>query len=129
MATYYNGIEITTSRTISGVSLAGKSSFEFSGKTISLSIPPTTIRLYGDGVSWASSGDACAFGPSEKKSTTGYVLSASGGRYAIFQDEALLTYFPDGFFWTNDATNIGGSPGSFWVEISNGQGGPIFDIC
>jgi hypothetical protein len=128
MATYYNGIEITTSRTISGVSLAGKSSFEFSGKTISLSIPPTTIRLYGDGVSWASSGDACAFGPSDRKSTTGYVYS-SRGRYAIFQDEALLTYFSDGVFWTNDTTNIGGSPGSFWVEISNGLGGPIFDIC
>ena len=38
-----------------------------------------------------------------------------------------IPIFPDGFFWTDDTTSIGGSVGSFWVEISGGLVG--FDVC
>ena len=130
MPTYYNGKEITTTSKLSGVDLNGKSSIKIGGRDVALSTPPRRISVYGVSggsggfAGYADSESACAFGPVGSGDLITAYISDGKDTY-LFMDKNLTTPLVDGFYWTDDTTEIGGDSGSFFILIQGG-GGTIF---
>lgn len=81
MPSYYNGIEITNSRTISGLVLTGKTYFEFSGKPINLKSKPKATIPEQDLSFWVDIGDANSYGG--RGSSIGISMDVTGlGAYS-----------------------------------------------
>lgn len=134
MPTYYNGKEITSTSTLSGLSLVGRSSITIGGKVITLSTPPPVMFIYGDG-SYRDSPYACMFGPRdgfdffEKPSTKVYIQDNDGHDYRLFYNPALTLPVKPGFYWANDTTNIGGGISSLGSSISVTPRGLVETQC
>jgi hypothetical protein len=130
MPTYYNGKEITATSIMSGVDLDGKSSIKIGGRDVALSTPPRRMRVYGNsGGSGGSAGysdseSACAFGPVGSGDVIDAYISVGKDTY-LFMDEDLNTPLVDGYYWSDDTTEIGGGRGSFFILIQ-GSSGAIF---
>jgi hypothetical protein len=128
MPTYYNGKEITSTSKLSGLSLIGRDSVNIGGKVTTLSTPPPPppreMRVYGDPGSggtagFAHPGFACSVGPS------GYEIIAFISirkNIQLFTDKNFEYPLADGFYWTDDTSQIGGDFGSFFILIQGGNG-------
>lgn len=64
MATYYNGVEITDARNLSGRSLSGRSSVIVAGREVTFSSKPKPITYtFSDTSGSRDPRDACSIGP------------------------------------------------------------------
>ena len=111
MPTYYNGKEITTTSIISGLSLVGKSSINFSGRVISLDVPPPPPRLemvilYFVGDRVRDPNEACSIGDGgDQRFLFSDFPYANTGSFLFEDDAGTMVFDGKNFFYFDPQQN------------------------
>jgi hypothetical protein len=111
MPTYYNGKEITSTSIISGLSLVGKSSINFSGRVISLDVPPPPPRLemvtlYFAGERVLDPNGACSIGMGGEEMILFSDFSYANTGSTLFEDsEGTIVFDGRGYFYFDPQQN------------------------